>query len=99
MTEFKEKKLAGEILNKYPSKDCPTMKIPDGYKFFKCPFCFTKGFRVNRIQHKFVYNKLDCFQCCWNCIYSEPKCITEIEYNAVEKKVRVILENIRKESI
>lgn len=32
---------------------------------------------------KYIYNKLDCFNCDWYCIYSNPKCLADISISSV----------------
>jgi len=42
-------------------------------------------------KNKFVYKKMDCFQCDWQCIYPEKRCITEITVEGVFNEVRELL--------
>jgi len=44
-------------------------------------------------KNRFVYKKMDCFQCNWKCIYSEKRCITEITVHEVIKEVKYVLNN------
>jgi ADP-heptose:LPS heptosyltransferase len=69
----------------------PLLAIIDG-GFFNMYFPFFE----DNPNVNFVYNKLDCFQCFWNCIYPEPRCITEIKYETVEKKVTKILNDLKR---
>lgn len=42
-------------------------------------------------RNKFVYKKMDCFQCDWQCIYEEKRCITEITVFEVLKETQKLL--------
>ena len=41
----------------------------------------------------YFYHKLECFNCHWNCIYSEKLCLTEIGFNDVLNKIYQVLES------
>lgn len=43
---------------------------------------------------KYLYNKLDCFGCSWNCIYTESKCITGVELNTIIDTTKNIIDEI-----
>jgi ADP-heptose:LPS heptosyltransferase len=42
-------------------------------------------------NHKFVYKKMDCFNCNWRCRYSFTKCIREINVEDVFSEVKKVL--------
>lgn len=41
-----------------------------------------------RQKNRFIYNKLNCYQCEWNCIYSKFKCIENITVNDVSLEIQ-----------
>lgn len=48
---------------------------------------FNKYFPIFESERtKFIYNKLDCFNCDWYCKYKEPKCLTQITVDEVYKE-------------
>ncbi|MCF8419925.1 MAG: hypothetical protein K9G63_13650 [Melioribacteraceae bacterium] len=55
--------------------------------FYPYPYC------KNKI---YLYNSLPCFGCEWHCIYTEPKCMTEIKVNEVLINVKKILSREKK---
>ncbi len=46
----------------------------------------------NNIRTRFLYYKLDCFGCDWNCIYSESYCVSKIKVKTVYDSVLSLLE-------
>ena len=42
-------------------------------------------------QNRIVYNKMDCFNCDWQCIYSSVRCLEEITVDNVWKEVSPLL--------
>jgi ADP-heptose:LPS heptosyltransferase len=44
-------------------------------------------------KHKVVINRLDCFQCNWNCTRSRPECILDVSVDRVWEEVRGLLQN------
>ena len=44
-----------------------------------------------------VYHKMDCYNCYWNCIYNEAKCITSINANNVIDKIEHLLRTTKTE--
>jgi len=45
----------------------------------------------NKVKNKFIYKKMDCFQCDWQCIYPEKRCVTEITTKEVFDEVKKLL--------
>ncbi len=43
---------------------------------------------------KYIYNRLDCYNCGWNCKYKDPKCLTEISVENVYNEVIKMIENL-----
>ena len=43
---------------------------------------------------KYIYKKLDCFNCDWYCKYQEPKCLTEISVGEVYNEALKILNRV-----
>ena len=37
----------------------------------------------NNPENVFIFNKLECFECDWNCIFQEPYCLTKIPLEKV----------------
>jgi ADP-heptose:LPS heptosyltransferase len=50
--------------------------------------CFPYPGRVDTVA---VRNELPCYKCYWNCIRSEPECITRVEISAVVQALEAVL--------
>jgi|WetSurMetagenome_2_1015567.scaffolds.fasta_scaffold54721_2 ADP-heptose:LPS heptosyltransferase len=64
----------------------PFVAILDG-GYFNMFFPFQEENR----NFKYVYNKMDCFECDWKCIYREPKCLTQISMEQVLQSIDKLL--------
>jgi ADP-heptose:LPS heptosyltransferase len=42
-------------------------------------------------QHKFVYHKLHCYFCDWNCVYPKAYCVHEISVDSVFNEIKALL--------
>ena len=64
----------------------PLIAIVDG-GFFNYYFPIFE----DRPENIFIYHKLECFECDWNCKYHEPLCLKNITVENVLKNVNILL--------